>query len=692
VTDRTVTVRMRMDVGSAVAAARTYGAAVGDMAKKTVAGAAGMSRAIDEASGRQKQAYDSVSRKSTIVAVGLVGAFALATKATMSFDKAMSSVAANSGAHGAALNSLRQAAIAAGRDTAFSATQAAHGEDELAKAGVSVTDVVHGGLKGALSLAAAGQISVGDAAETAATAMTQFKLSGAAVPHIADLLSAAANKAQGSVGDMGAALKQGGLVASQFGLSIEDTVGTLGAFASAGLIGSDAGTSLKTMLLSLANPSTQATATMKQLGLSAYDASGKFVGVTALAGELHDKLGGLSQAQRDAALATIFGSDAIRSANVLYQQGAGGIQGWINKVNDTGNAARTAATKMNNLSGDLEQLKGSLETALIQGGSQANGSLRSLVQTATAAVNAFSALPGPVQGSAVVLAGVSGAGILAAKGILSVVGTVRDAKDAWIGFRAAMASGEGTTGRLGTMVKGAAGAIIGPLGIALAGGAALLGVWIARQEAARARLASLTDAVTKDAGAIGTNTRAWMVNELEHKKFTDSGQSVMQAAKGMGLNLSQVTDAMLGQGTASQQLQQQLQAQIDAQTALWHSGRLGTEQYKERISAAQEMLGILRGENGDLNKASQAARDHAAAMAQGTTAQQQAAVAAVRHASDEQTLAAAMTDATKTADDLKAALDALAKGNMDADQAAIDQAKAAQAAAKASDHRPRHPR
>jgi TP901 family phage tail tape measure protein len=88
---------------------------------------------------------------------------------------------------------------------------------------VSTADVLGGGLKGALDLAAAGQLSVGEASETAASAMTQFGLKGAAVPHIADLLAAGAGKAQGSVHDMGMALNQSGLVAHQFGLSVEDT-------------------------------------------------------------------------------------------------------------------------------------------------------------------------------------------------------------------------------------------------------------------------------------------------------------------------------------------------------------------------------------------------------------------------------------------------------------------------------------
>jgi TP901 family phage tail tape measure protein len=166
-------------------------------------------------------------------------------------------------------------------------------------------------------------MDVGEAAEIAATAMTQFGLSGKDVPHIADLLAAGANKAQGSVHDLGYALKMGGLVGHQFGLSVDETTGTLAAFASAGLIGRDSGTSFKTMLLHLANPTAKTRDLMKELGINVYDAQGKFIGITQLAEVLRTKLAGLTEAQRNQALAQIFGTDAIRGANVLYRQGRG---------------------------------------------------------------------------------------------------------------------------------------------------------------------------------------------------------------------------------------------------------------------------------------------------------------------------------------------------------------------------------
>ena len=183
---------------------------------------------------------DSLLKVGAVAAVG----FGVAAKASADFEQAMSYVKATGQDAAANFDALREAAVQMGAETAFSSSEAASGIENLLKAGVSATDVLGGGLKGSLDLAAAGSMAVGEASEIAATALTQFNLSGRDVPHVADLLAAGAGKAQGEVSDLGAALKQSGLVASQFGLSIEETVGGLSAFASAGLLGSDAGTSL----------------------------------------------------------------------------------------------------------------------------------------------------------------------------------------------------------------------------------------------------------------------------------------------------------------------------------------------------------------------------------------------------------------------------------------------------------------
>ncbi len=86
------------------------------------------------------------------------------------------------------------------------------------------------------------------------------------------------------------------------------------------------------MLMSLNPNSAAAASLMNELGISAYDAQGKFVGMSEYAGILQNALKGMSDEQRNATLKTIFGSDAVRAANVLYEQGSDGINKWESAV------------------------------------------------------------------------------------------------------------------------------------------------------------------------------------------------------------------------------------------------------------------------------------------------------------------------------------------------------------------------
>ncbi len=379
--DRTVSV-------SLVLRAQNYMAGMQAAGRETQAAASKMKSAT-AALEAQNRAMKSVG--TGFLAVGAVAAagLALVVKAAAEFGAKMAQLQALSHASAGQMKELSDAAMTAGQAYGFSATQVADAEIELTKAGIGVKQQLGGALKGALSLAAAGQIDVGQATEIATVAMTQFGLKAGQIPHLADLLSAGADKALGSVGDLGDALKNGGLQAKNMGLTINDTVGVLSAFANKGIIGAEAGTQLRSMFIQLQRPSTAAKKTMDEYGISIYDASGKFVGITKLAGELQDKLGGLTQAQRNTALATIFGSHAIVGATALYGYGAKGIAGWIKSVNDSGFASQQASGKLNSLQGDVQKLSAAFQTDLIKAGSGADNALRPIVQVATDLLKAF---------------------------------------------------------------------------------------------------------------------------------------------------------------------------------------------------------------------------------------------------------------------------------------------------------------
>lgn len=387
-----------------------------------------------------------------VVAAGLI----LATKRAADFDQAMSNVQAATHETAENMGLLRDAALDAGAETVYSAKEAAGAIEELAKAGLSTKSIIGGGLTGALDLAAAGGLDVADAAGIASTTLQQFGLSGDKASHVADVLAAGAGKAMGDVSDLSMALSQSGTVAAQFGLSLEETTGSLAAFASKGLLGSDAGTSFRAMLLRLANPTGEAADKMKQLGIQAYDAQGNFVGMTGLAGQLEKGLGKLTQEQRNAALSIIFGQDAIRAANVLYTEGAKGIAKWTDEVDDAGYAGETAAKRLDNLNGDLEKLSGAFDTAMITIGSAGQGPLRAAVQGITELVDGFNGMPEGAQTAVYWIGAVAAAGALAGGVFLVAVPKVVAFKAVVQELSPATQTAVGVLGKLTAVIGGVA--------------------------------------------------------------------------------------------------------------------------------------------------------------------------------------------------------------------------------------------
>lgn len=345
---------------------------------------------------KPSQAFEDFSNKAAIAGAVVAVGVGKAIKSFADFDAQMSAVSAALPDAGAQMDSLRKLAVDLGQDTQFSATEAAAGITEMAKAGVGASDILNGGLAGGLDLAAAGQLDVARASEIAATALNQFGLKGSDVAHVADLYAAAAGKAQGSVEDIAQAMKFAGVTANSMGVSIEETTGVIGLFASKGIIGEQAGTSFRSMLVSLTSPSAKAAETMEGLGISVYDASGNFIGMQATASELQRTLGPLDEATRNAALGQIFGNESLNAAIALYQGGGTAVADWTQKVNDAGFAQEQAAKLTDNLKGDIERLSGSIETVFIQAGSGANDMLRSLAQGAGAFVDFLGRIPGPM--------------------------------------------------------------------------------------------------------------------------------------------------------------------------------------------------------------------------------------------------------------------------------------------------------
>ena len=319
---------------------------------------------VSAASGKLKKHLEPVGSAMKLVGAGALAAGVASVKMAGDYEQGLNIFKSVSGATAQQMAMVAAKARELGQDASLpgvSARDAANAMTELSKAGLSVNDTLAAS-KGVMSLAKAGQIDVADAATIAAQALNAFKLKGSDAGKVADVLANGANASATDIRGLSLGLQQSAAVASQFGVSLEDTVTTLGLFANRGMQGSDAGTSLKTMLISLANPSKKAANLMHELGINAYDASGKFVGMRQLAQNLQNGLKGLSEEQKQQALATIFGTDAFRAAAFLADSAGKSYDDMSKAVGRSGAAMDLAKAQNSGFNGALDNLKSTLET------------------------------------------------------------------------------------------------------------------------------------------------------------------------------------------------------------------------------------------------------------------------------------------------------------------------------------------
>jgi TP901 family phage tail tape measure protein len=343
-----------------------------DRASRVIAKAGGnVSKTTGRMRGYAMRAAGSFAALAGVAGLGAVLKSSVELEA--SFSKTMNVMQATSGASGRQMKSLSKLAMKMGADTVFSAKDAADAMLELSRGGIKPAQIQAGALKGTLTLAAAGELSMGEAANIAVKSMGQFNLHGKDMGKIAAALAGGANASTASVRDMSTALAQGGLAANSVGFSIQETTGILAAFSNQGLIGSDAGTSLKTMLDRLVPTTKKASTEMQHLGLFSEETgsafvkrNGEFKSAAQIAGLLNKATKDLSSSERKRAITTIFGADAQRAATVLAKVGAKGVRDMTKATSNQAAAQKMANANMKGTAGALEQFKGSLETAKLQ--------------------------------------------------------------------------------------------------------------------------------------------------------------------------------------------------------------------------------------------------------------------------------------------------------------------------------------
>lgn len=343
------------------------------------------------------------------VTVPLLGIGTAGLKVASDFDSAMSGVKAISGATGEEFDALRAKAIELGGSTAFSANEVAEAMTEMAKAGWDSQQILDG-MSGVLDAAAASGEDLGTVSTIVADAMTGFGMEAKESTRVADLLTQAANSGTIGINDLGESFKYIAPVASSMGLSIEDVTTALSAMSMSGIKGSQAGTSLRGVLTRMVKPTDQVAAAMDELGIVLTNSDGTFKSLDKILLEMRGSFSSLTDEQKTYYAATLAGQEGMSGLLSLLNMSQEEYDEIAASMDNAGGVAKeTAEVMRDNLSADVEELMGSLESLAITLASLIVPALRDFVQWLTQLINKFTALSPETQKTILTIAGIAAA-------------------------------------------------------------------------------------------------------------------------------------------------------------------------------------------------------------------------------------------------------------------------------------------
>ena len=362
--------------------------------------------------------------KKVMLAVGAAAALGMgvAVKESMGFNAQMSRVQAISSATGEDFALLRNKALEMGKSTRFSAKEAGEGLEELARAGFGAKDAA-GSLPGVLNLAAASGVTLAQSADMASSVLKGFQLEATESDRVADILAKTTNTSATNMEGLSESFKYFMSTAQPMGITLEETAAAIGILGDGKLQGSIATNTLASGLSRLAKPTRQMRILMKGLGIQTFDAQGKFIGLAGLTQELERVTSNMTDKQKQATLATIFGANAIKNFSTLLNsqkkiqidagnatqialmkrllgekrvnealakggeitlKGAEALKAYnVVLATAEGTAKKMAETMDNNLAGDVIKAKSAFSGLMISIGDKFDPMLRRMTQSAT---------------------------------------------------------------------------------------------------------------------------------------------------------------------------------------------------------------------------------------------------------------------------------------------------------------------
>lgn len=241
-----------------------------------------------------------------------------------------------------------------------------------------------------------------------------------------------------------------------------------------------------------------------------YDQQGHIQSLENISGTLHESMKDLTDQQRSMALETLFGSDAVRGATILFKEGAKGVNEMWDSMSKV-TAADVAATKIDTLQGRITLLDSAFSTMKKTIGDALAPVVSAFVAGLQKLVDGFNSLPGPVQKAIAITGGI----VLALTAIATVIGVVLAAVGMVMSGIGALATSLGIVGGAAGLASAAVGflgsaigLLFGPVGLIAA---ALIGTGVvaykAYQKATEDSIASVDRFATNTEGKVSSSTK-----------------------------------------------------------------------------------------------------------------------------------------------------------------------------------------
>lgn len=250
-----------------------------------------------------------------------VGAFAFdAINTYKDFDQAMHNVAATAGITASRTNEdykrMEDAARQMGAKTSKTAAEAANALNYMSLAGWSVDDSLKG-LEPILRLSEASGMDLAQCSDAVTDSLSALSLTADDMPRYLDVVCRAQQKSNMTAGMLMEAYKSCGGVMKGLNVPLEESATALGVLANRGIKSAEAGNSLSSLMANLTAGTGAAGKKLEEIGVSAFDSQGKFIGLQNTLLKLNEATKNMSEEERNATMAAIGGKEQIKTLNAL---------------------------------------------------------------------------------------------------------------------------------------------------------------------------------------------------------------------------------------------------------------------------------------------------------------------------------------------------------------------------------------